>query len=1019
MEVDETIAQLKLALAEKEKQLEVVSSLTSDFSYSVAISKDGELKLEWAFGAYEKITGQKLPKDISNDLLLQFVHPDDSEKFNERRKLLLTGNTVQSEFRIITNKGEVKWLDDVARPEKEPTENRVVRVTGSLREITKRKNAENELIRSEEKFRNIAENVPGLVLKYKLNPDGSDELLYLSKSVEDIYEVPHEQALHNVNLLWECIHKDDLHEFKESIQESAKNLSLWKAEYRILLPDGKIKWLWKKGTPHKEKDGSIVWDTLGIDITDRKNAESALQEREHQLMEAQRIGKTAYFEWNIKTNDLYWSDNLYAILGLEKQSLDFEMVKKIIHPDDFSFWEDSVSKAVNEKKPLVIDLRMIKSTGEAIWIHNDTQLVLDENGEPERLIGTAQDITDRKNAEEALKESESLFRTLSEASPIAIGLYDANGILIYTNPAALNIMGADSMDDLLGYDMFSDPFLTGKNKELLRKGINVSYESQIDFSKYPGDLQQKLNRQGVMYLQVIITPLGKEKVNGFLVQMQDITDRIEAQIAINESRKRLSLITNSVDSIIYMLNIEGDYQYRFEFINDFFFRKSGYKREDFIGKLLNEKMPTNYYEEQKHYYHRAVTTKEPVKWEAKSPYQMDMKYGLVSIVPILDDNKNCSTILGVITNITERKEAEEALKESEERYKLLSELTFEGILIHKYGVVELVNRSFCDLMGYKEEELIGQDVINMIVHPQDIPLINQNIARDFTQPYEARGIKKDGTVFPVEIEAKNFNINDEKKRVAAVRDITLRKQAQKELEESEKQLRALNATKDKLFSIIGHDLRNPFVQMIELSKLIENSLQNDDLEEVAMYSSMVQNLSERGHALLMNLLDWSRNQTGQLELKIEIFDISQTIEETCELMSTAARRKNIVLKYHPQKCRVKADQNMVTTILRNLLGNAIKFSYKNSVVEIKNSQNDTEAMVRVIDQGVGLKEEHQQLLFDLNRNFTIDGTDKEKGSGLGLVLCKEFAEKNNGTLTLESKYGKGSTFSFTLPVANY
>lgn len=133
-----------------------------------------------------------------------------------------------------------------------------------------------ELKVSERKFRNIAENIPGLVVKYKLYPDGTEELLYLSKNVEEVYEVPHENAINNVNLLWERIHPDDLEGYKKLLEKSATELSFWKTELRILMPDGRIKWLDARGIPNKGEGGSIIWDIIGIDISDRKQAEQDL-----------------------------------------------------------------------------------------------------------------------------------------------------------------------------------------------------------------------------------------------------------------------------------------------------------------------------------------------------------------------------------------------------------------------------------------------------------------------------------------------------------------------------------------------------------------------------------------------------------------------------------------------------------------------------------------------------------------------------------------------------------------------
>jgi len=143
-----------------------------------------------------------------------------------------------------------------------------------LEELVEEKSRELKI--SERKFRNIAENIPGLVVKYKLSPAGAEELLYLNKNVEEVYEVPHAEAINNINLLWERIHPDDLDGYKKLLEKSASELSFWKTELRIQMPDGRIKWLDARGVPNKGEDGSIIWDVIGIDISDRKKAEEAL-----------------------------------------------------------------------------------------------------------------------------------------------------------------------------------------------------------------------------------------------------------------------------------------------------------------------------------------------------------------------------------------------------------------------------------------------------------------------------------------------------------------------------------------------------------------------------------------------------------------------------------------------------------------------------------------------------------------------------------------------------------------------
>jgi PAS domain S-box-containing protein len=1013
----EELQKIKKELHDLKQRLNKTSSLTSDFSYSVSLETDGDYVLEWTFGAYEAISGFKFSEDLTNDQLIKMVHPDDASLFEHRKKLVLAGEKVESEFRIITNDGKTKWLHDVVQPEYSEQEKRIVRVVGSLKDITKSKLAEQEVVKSEKFFRNITENIPGLIMKFQLNADGTEKLLFLSKSVEELFEVPHAKALENIELLWQRIYSEDLSQLKLELKTSAEQQTIIENEYRLILPDGREKWIWAKGIPGQPIENRIAFDLLLIEVTDRKMAEKALAISEEKLQEAQRIAKTGSFEWNIKTNELKWSDNLFVLYGLEKQTPDFQLVEKLIYPDDYEYWQKSVNEALEKKQPLEIDFRMQKSDGKVIWVHNYSKLELDENGEPWKLIGITHDITERKIAEEALKESEYLFRTLNEASPIAIGLYDTNGILVYNNPAALSIMGAENREDLLGYDMFSDPFLTGENKERLRKGENVEYESQINFDYYPPDLQAKLNNKGTIYLHVVITPLGEELINGYLVQMQDVTSKIKAQIKIKESQQRLSLITNSVDSVIFMLKVEDENNFRFEFINDYFFKATGYNKLEYEGKYLHEVTSPQYFKQEVHHYRNTVLTGKPQTWETESPFPKGIKVGLVNLVPIMEGKNRCSHLLGVVTDITDRSHAEKAIKESEERYKQLSELTFEGIVIHTNGIVEMVNKSFCKIMGYEEEEIIGKDIIKKVVVPEDKDIIYDKIQSKVTVPYELRGRKKDGTVFPVEIEAKSFQVNGQWKRVAAIRDITQRKQAQWELKKRENQLRELNTTKDKLLFIIGHDLRNPFVQLVELSNFLEQSLADNNLDEVKMYASVIKMLSDKGHTLLMNLLEWSRNQTGRLKQDIVAFDLNYTLQEVINMMTPTASTKEVIINYHAKPYKVLADQNMVKTVLRNLIGNAIKFSYKQKSIDISVKSEKGMAVVSVQDQGIGMKNKNLGSLFDLSKNFTTKGTENEKGSGLGLIICKEFVEKNNGKIWAESEYGKGSTFNFTLILA--
>lgn len=232
-------------------------------------------------------------------------------------------------------------------------------------------------------------------------------------------------------------------------------------------------------------------------------------------------------------------------------------------------------------------------------------------------------------------------------------------------------------------------------------------------------------------------------------------------------------------------------------------------------------------------------------------------------------------------------------------------------------------------------------------------------------------------------------------------------------------LENLNATKDKLFSIIAHDLRSPFNHILSFSELLLDEADSIETKDLEHYSNVINSSAKNTLVLLDNLLNWAKSQTGQLKVKPENQLLSNILQEIIELSKSSAENKNISLNYFDaQEIIVFADANMLKTILRNLISNAIKFTNPNGKIDIYALQKDNYIEISVSDNGVGMNEETQNKLFNMDTNETTPGTAEEKGSGLGLVLCKEFVEKHGGKIWVESELGKGSVFKFTLPLNN-
>jgi signal transduction histidine kinase/ligand-binding sensor domain-containing protein len=238
-----------------------------------------------------------------------------------------------------------------------------------------------------------------------------------------------------------------------------------------------------------------------------------------------------------------------------------------------------------------------------------------------------------------------------------------------------------------------------------------------------------------------------------------------------------------------------------------------------------------------------------------------------------------------------------------------------------------------------------------------------------------------------------------------------------ELSKLNQALSALNATRDKFFSIIAHDLRNPFNTILGLSEMMLGNIGSSEPDKIRKSVADIRDTAKHTFDLLQNLLIWARSQTGALDFQPVAFDLSEHILENIDIIKSQAGKKNIEVSYtETLPVMVTGDTRMIDTVLRNLLTNAVKFTQQHGQVIVSVQTRDGEVEVKVQDNGVGIAPENISRIFLLDNKYTRKGTEKERGSGLGLILCREFVEKHNGTIQVESETGKGSIFSFTLPL---
>jgi signal transduction histidine kinase len=241
--------------------------------------------------------------------------------------------------------------------------------------------------------------------------------------------------------------------------------------------------------------------------------------------------------------------------------------------------------------------------------------------------------------------------------------------------------------------------------------------------------------------------------------------------------------------------------------------------------------------------------------------------------------------------------------------------------------------------------------------------------------------------------------------------------AEEALKKSELQLIELNATKDKFFNIVAHDLKNPFTSLIGSSELLYDNIGQLDTNSIHKLALLLNDSAKSGYAILENLLDWSRSQTGLLKYNPEKINLSKLIDENISNVQLYASNKDIALIQEKNEYIYPvSDKCMINTILRNLLSNAIKFTDRGGKVVISTENNKDEVIISVKDTGIGISRENIEKLFRLDSKYSLPGTENEQGTGLGLKLSKEFVEKEGGRIWVESIVNQGSVFNFSIPL---
>ena len=418
--------------------------------------------------------------------------------------------------------------------------------------------------------------------------------------------------------------------------------------------------------------------------------------------------------------------------------------------------------------------------------------------------------------------------------------------------------------------------------------------------------------------------------------------------------------------------------------------------------------------------------------EFKIKRKVDGKIIDLRSVAEIDATKNI--VFGTVQDISEQKHLEETLRLNE-HFMITIMDNIPGMV--GYWDSELrntfANSSYLSFFGKTKEQMKGITMMELMkpeLFTLNEPYVKNALAGN-KQSFERTLIKQDGTTsytwaqYIPDIENKKV-----KGFFVIVTDITKIKSAQLELQElNEKlQLRSaeiesvnnkltnLNADKDRFMSILAHDLKSPFNLLLGFSALLLENIHEYDIDKIKKQLTFINSSAQNIYTLLDNLLMWAHAQAGHLQFRPQDCNFAKTIADIIEVLSPTANEKKISINQSGTiDITVYADVDMLKTVLRNLISNAIKFSNSEGKIDITVSKSSSEIMISVSDNGVGMKPETLSKLFDFAQIHTSPGTSGEKGTGLGLLLCKEFVENHGGRIWAESELKHGSTFRFTLP----